>query len=197
MRSRFGAVVLLSLLFAGLAAGAVIVSTGAPAGDIRVVEGWTAARNAGDIDAALAFLSADAVVLDLDVSDPDALARLRGILEAQKLARWRIKETGCGVDRERITCRYAMDDELLRKCGLQFTGDHLYVVADGKIDQQTRRHDAASASRVYKALETFRVWVRTNHPDAIGVIWIDPRSATYTTLAGAQAVMAFLNEYPC
>jgi SnoaL-like domain len=197
MRPRRRAVVLLALLVAVLAAAAVMISAAARPGEIRVVEAWTAARNAGNIDAALALLSADAVVLDLDVSDPEALARLRNILEAQKVAGWRIEETGCGVDGERIRCRYAMHDELLRKCGLQFDGEHVYVVVDGKIDQQSRRHDPASRSKVYGALDRFRAWVRTNHPEAIGVIWIDPSSATYTTTAGAQAVMAFLDEYPC
>ena len=196
MRSRLWAIVLLGLLVA-VGAAAILSSRPSFADPVAVVEHWTAARNAGDVEAALALLSEDAVVLDEHVSDPDALARLRNILEGQKIAGWRIEETNCGVDGERVTCRYAMDDALLRKCGLRFTGDHEYVVADGKLDYQTRRHDPASRSEVYGALQQFRGWVSKNHPESFEVIWIDPSSATYTTPQGADAVMAFLGEYPC
>jgi hypothetical protein len=196
MRSRLRVVVPLVLLVI-VGAAAIVTSTSAPPGQVAVVEGWTAARNAGNIDGALAFLTEDAVVLEQRVSDPAARASLRNILEAQKIAGWRIEETGCGVDDEHVTCRYAMDDTLLRKCGLRFTGEHQYVVVDGKLDHQTRHHDPASRSEVYGALAVFRAWVRKNHPDAVEVIWIDPTSATYTTPDGAHAVMAFLDEYPC
>lgn len=196
MRSRLWAIVLLMLLLV-VGAAAIMTSRTASPGPVAVVEHWTAARNAGDLDAALAFLGDDAVVLDQHVSDPAGLARLRNVLEAQKIAGWRIEETGCGVDGERVRCRYAMDDALLRKCGLRFTGEHEYVVVDGKLEQQTRRHDAASRSEVYGRLQAFRGWVRKNHPGAFEVIWIDPTSATYTTPDGADAVMAFLDEYPC
>jgi limonene-1,2-epoxide hydrolase len=195
MRSRLWAIVLLTLLL--VVGAAILTSRTSPRSPVAVVEHWTAARNTGDIDAALAFLGDDAVVLDQHVSDPAGLARLRNVLEAQKIAGWRIEESGCGVDGQRVTCRYAMDDALLRKCGLRFTGEHEYVVVDGKLDHQTRRHDAASRTEVYGRLQAFRGWVRKNHPGAFEVIWIDPTSATYTTPDGANAVMAFLDEYPC
>jgi xanthine/CO dehydrogenase XdhC/CoxF family maturation factor len=196
MRSRLWAIVLLTLLVV-VGAAAIMTSRTPRLGPVAVVEHWTAARNAGDIDAALGFLSEDAVVLDQRVSDPAALAGLRNLLEAQKIAGWRIEEAGCAVDGERVTCRYAMDDALLRKCGLRFNGVHEYIVVDGKLDLQTRRHDPASRSEVYGALQVFRAWVRKYHPDAFDEIWIDPTSATYTTPDGANAVMAFLDDYPC
>jgi xanthine/CO dehydrogenase XdhC/CoxF family maturation factor len=194
--SRLWAFVLLSLLVIGGAA-AIMVSRTTPLSPVDVVERWTAARNAGDIVTALALLSEEAVVLDQHVDDPADLAALRNILEAQKIAGWRIEESGCGVDGERVSCRYAMDDELLRKCGLRFTGEHEYLVVDGKLDRQTRRHDPASRAEVYGALQLFRAWVQKTHPDDFGVIWVDPTSATYTTPDGAHAVMASLDEYPC
>lgn len=196
MRSRVSAIVLLLLLAIG-GASAIMVSGTPPLSPIEVVERWTAARNAGDIVTALALLSEEAVVLDQHVDDPADLATLRNILEAQKIAGWLIEESGCVVDGERVSCRYAMDDELLRKCGLRFVGDHEYLVVDGRLDRQTRRHDAASRAEVYGALQLFRAWVQTTHRDYFGVIWVDPTSATYTTPDGARAVMASLDEYPC
>jgi hypothetical protein len=162
-----------------------------------VVERWTEARNDGRVDDAMAVLANQGVVLDLRLADADERAQLRGVLEAQRIAEWRIEESSCRVEGERVTCQYAMDDRLLRKCSLRFTGTHTYVVDDGRIMSASRVHDPESRAALYGELGHFRDWVTRNHPDAAAIIWIDPQSATYTTVDGAQAVVDLADDYPC
>ncbi len=202
MNLRRLALALLVVALVGGAAAWIALSRG-PAADqavadlLGVVERWTAARNAGDIDAAMDLVADDAVVLDVIVSRPGARDQLRGILEAQRIAAWHIDETECHVDGSRVSCRYGMDDALLRRCALRFTGIHTYVVDGGRLSSAIRAHDADSRVRVYAALELYRDWVEKEHPAAAETIWIDPRSALYTTPDGARAVMELLDEYPC
>ena len=199
MRSRVWAIVALAALAAVVGTATLVTLGRSPQSPspIAVVEAWTAARNAGNVDAALALLADDAIVLDQRISDPDGRAALRGILEAQVIAGWRIEEAECTVDGQNVTCRYRMHDALLRKCGLAFEGTHDYRVEGGKLRNANRQHDAASRSTVYGALDRFRGWIQKNHPDAFDVIWVDRSAATYTTLDGARKVMSFLEEYPC
>ena len=121
-----------------------------------VVERWTAARNAGDTDAAMDLVADDGVVLNVILSRPNGREQLRGILEAQRIAAWHIEETGCHVEGPRVTCRYGMDDALLRRCALRFTGVHTYVVHGGRLARASRAHDWKSRNRVYAALDDFR-----------------------------------------
>jgi hypothetical protein len=102
---------------------------------------------------ALSVLSGKATVLEQRVSDPEDLAQLRGVLESQAIAGWRIEGTGCTAEGERVTCRYRMDDEMLRKCGLALVGTHRDIITDGKLDSATRQLDQASRSKVYSALD--------------------------------------------
>ena len=90
-----------------------------------------------------------------------------------------------------------MDDALLRRCALRFTGVHTYVVYAGRLSSANRANDSESRNRVYAALDDFRDWVQREHPDAAEKIWIDTRSALYTTADGARAVMALVDDYPC
>jgi hypothetical protein len=199
MQSRVWAIVALAALTAVVGATAIVI-LGRPSpspGPIAVVEAWTAARNAGEIDAALALLADDGNVLDQNLSDRDARTALRGILEAQAIAGWRVEDSDCAADGESVRCRYLMHDALLRKCHLAFAGTHDYRVDGGKLRSATRRHDDASRSEVYRALTRFRGWVQRNHPDALDVIWVTRFDATYTTPDGARKVMSLLNEYPC
>ena len=118
------------------------------------------------------------------LSRPNGQEQLRGILEAQRIAGWHIEETGCHVEGPRVTCRYGMDDALLRRCALRFTGVHTYVVHGGRLSRASRAHDWESRNRVYAALDDFRDWVQREHPDAAEMIWIDTRSALYTPQMG-------------
>jgi hypothetical protein len=199
MRSRVWAIVALAAL-AVVVGIATIVMLGRPVPSpdpITVVQAWTAARNAGNVDAALALLAEDADVLDHKISERDARSALRGVLEAQAIAGWRVEDRDCAVNGPSVKCRYSMHDALLRKCSLAFAGTHEYRVDGGKLRNATRQHDAASRSDVYGALLRFRGWVQKNHPDALDVIWVSRFDASYTTPDGARTVMSFLNEYPC
>jgi len=195
--------VLAVALVAGAAAAFIVLRPGpttehaADADPMGVVERWTAARNAGDTDAAMDLVADDGVVLNVMLSRPNGREQLRGILEAQRIADWHIEETGCHVEGPRVTCRYGMDDALLRRCALRFTGVHTYVVHGGRLARASRAHDWKSRNRVYAALDDFRDWVQREHPDAAETIWIDTRAALYTTADGARAVMALVDDYPC
>jgi hypothetical protein len=199
MPSRGRAIVALAALAVVIGIAAIVMlARPVPTPDpITVVEAWTAARNAGNVDAALALLADDADVLDHKISDGDARTALRGVLEAQAIAGWRVDDRDCAVDGPSVKCRYSMHDALLRKCRLAFAGTHDYRVDDGKLRSATRQHDDASRSAVYGALLRFRGWVQKNHPDALDVIWVSRFDASYTTPDGARTVMSFLNDYPC
>jgi hypothetical protein len=162
---------------------------------LAVVARWNAARNAGDVDATMQLLAPDAVVLGFPLASPASLAAFREVMEAQAIAGWKIVDSDCSVLGDAVTCRYRMDDEMLRRWDLEFTGTHEYVVSDGLIQRSTRSHDAESRDRVYTAIRAFRNWVHLVHPDLEPVIWSDPNGATYATPEGAQAMLDILAEY--
>jgi hypothetical protein len=162
---------------------------------LAVVTEWTQARNAGDVDAAMQLLAPDAVILGFPLTSPTRRAEFREVMEAQAIAGWTIEDSNCLVSGDTVTCRYRMDDEMLRRWDLEFTGTHEYVVSDGLIQRSTRSHDAESRDRVYAAIQAFRNWVHLVHPELEPVIWSDPNGATYATPEGAQAMLDILAEY--
>jgi hypothetical protein len=141
------------------------------------------------------LLAPDAVVLGFPVASPTRRAEFRSVMEAQAIAGWRIEDSDCSVSGDTVTCRYRMDDKMLRRWDLEFTGTHEYVVSAGLIQRSTRSHDAESRDRVYAAIQAFRNWVYLVHPDLESVIWSDPNGATYATPEGAQAMLDILDEY--
>jgi hypothetical protein len=48
---------------------------------------------------------------------------------------------------------------------------------------------------VYRAAEEFRAWVGEHHPELEPVIWSDRTATLYTTVAGAETMLAVLDEY--
>jgi hypothetical protein len=189
---------LVTLLVVGLIALFVI---GRPQAEpLAVVAAWTASRNAGDVDAAFTLLADDANVFVGSIDDPGRRNATRQILAAQALAGWTIVDSDCEASGETstdvtVTCRYQMDDEILRRWGLSFTGTHQYLVRDGKIARVTRVHDIPSRDEAYGALGAFKAWVAEVHPDLLEVIWSDPQSVTYATPEGAAAMLELLDEY--
>jgi hypothetical protein len=164
---------------------------------LSVVARWDEARNAGDVDRAVAVLDNDGSIFDLSMSDATDRERLRELLEAQAIAGHRVEDADCQVDGERVTCRYRQYDALLQGCGLVLTGEHVYAVRAGRLTLAHRRHDPESRDAAYAAAGEFRKWVEQHHPDAVDVIWASSGSITFTTPAGAQAMMAILPEYSC
>ena len=189
---------LVTLLVVSVIAAIVV---GRPQADpLEVVAAWTASRNAGDVDAALSLLADDASVFGGSIADPGRRNETRQILAAQALAGWTIVDSDCEATDETstdviVTCRYRMDDEILRRWELSFTGTHQYIVRDGKIARVTRVHDISSRDQAYSALGAFKAWVAEVHPDLVAVIWSDPQGATYGTPEGAAAMLELLDEY--
>jgi hypothetical protein len=181
------------LVAAGVVA-AVLVATAGP-DPLEVVHGWTASRNAGDVDTAMSYLADDATVFGFSIADPLRRANVRDILAAQAVAGWSIQESECVAEGENVTCRYRMDDEVLRRWALSLSGRHEYLIRDGKLAEATRYHDDEPRRRAYAALATFKAWVRATHPDLVYVIWSDAQSVTYATPEGAAAMLVLLNEY--
>jgi catabolite regulation protein CreA len=166
---------------------------------LEVVAAFTASRNAGDVDAAMDLLADDASIFGGSIADPKQRNATRQILAAQALAGWTIVDSDCEATEEAsdvsVICRYQMDDEILRRWELSFTGTHEYTVRDGKIAKVTRVHDLSSRDRAYAALGAFRAWVTEAHPDLVVVIWSDPQGVTYATPEGARAMLDLLDEY--
>jgi len=162
---------------------------------LEVVHGWTSSRNAGDVDLAMSYLADDAQIFGSSMATPRGEAKIREILAAQAVAAWTIQESGCSADGDTVTCRYQMDDKVLRRWGLSFIGRHEYLIRDGKVAQLTRFHDEASRQRAYAALADFKAWVRETHRDLLYVIWSDAQSVTYATPEGAAAMLGLLDEY--
>lgn len=162
---------------------------------LSVVEAWVDARNAGDVVAAMSMLPEEGDVFGVGIHLPGNRDRLRAIFEAQTEAGWSIEESDCRVDGESVTCRYRQLDDILRRWDLALTGEHRYVVRDGRLARIRRIHDPASARAVYAAADAFRSWVRAEHPELVDVIWVELDSAMYTTPDGARAALELLDEY--
>jgi hypothetical protein len=177
-------------------AGLVVVRS-QPADPFAVTTSWVAARNAGDVDAAMGLLADTAVIFDLPMADPDARSQLRLLLEAQAIAGHRIDDRDCREDRGRVTCRYRQSDALLDRCGLVLAGVHTYQVRDGKLSRAGRTHDGPSRSAAYDAARAFRRWVEANHPDDADVIWADASDVTFSTPDGARAMVSIISQYAC
>jgi hypothetical protein len=157
---------------------------------------WVNARNAGDIDRALSYIADRASILGIVIVTPSDRDRLRAVLEAQRIAAWTIEESACTQPTaELLVCRYAQHDRILDRWGLVLIGTHTYHIRNGKIFGLDRAHDSDSRSAVYAAAAAFHSWVEDHHPQEAKVIWIDPRSALYTTPAGARAALSLLDEY--
>ena len=173
------------------------ITPASAADPLSVVLSWTEARNAGDVDRAMAVLADTGSIFDFSMADPTDRDRLREILEAQAVAGHRIEESDCEVDGERVTCRYRQYDALLERCGIALTGVHRYNVRDGRLTLADRSHDPESRDAAYAAAEAFRGWVQEHHPDAVDVIWVTSSDVTFTTTEGARAMMAIIGEYAC
>jgi hypothetical protein len=167
---------------------------GADPDPVDVVAAWAAARNAGDIEDSMSLVADDARLFWYRMSDPDERAAWVEVLESQRASGWRIDED-CVDDGEWISCRYEQTDEMLRRWGLALRGTHEYSVRDGRIVSVDRRHDPDSERAVADALEAFRVWVETAHPDLVPVIWSEPGAAAFTDRRGAEAVLSLLDPY--
>jgi hypothetical protein len=177
-----------------VAVGATLFATAGP-DPVEVVQSLRSSRNAGEVEQAVSFLADDAELFGFSMASPLGAAKIREILTAQAVAGWTIRESGCSADGETVSCRYRMDDEVLRRWGLTFTGRHEYLIRDGKVAKVLRFHDEASKEEAYAALADFKVWVRETHPDLLHVIWSDPQSVTYATPEGAAAMLDVLDEY--
>jgi limonene-1,2-epoxide hydrolase len=162
---------------------------------LEVVENFTTSRNAGDVDLAMSYLADDTRLFDASMATERGQAKIRDILAAQAVAEWTIQESSCSADGDQVTCRYQMDDIILRRWGLSFFGRHEYVIEDGKVARLLRFHDKESREEAYAALADFKEWVRQTHRDLLYVIWSDAQSVTYATPEGAAAMLDLLDEY--
>ena len=180
---------------AGIGVGGVILLATVRPDPLAVVQGWTASRNAGNVDLAMSYLADDTQLFDVSMATPRGQAKIRDILTAQAVAAWTIQESSCSADGDQVTCRYQMDDTILRRWGISFFGRHEYVIQDGKVAELLRFHDKASREEAYAALADFREWVARTHRDLLYVIWSDAQSVTYATPEGAAAMLGLLDEY--
>jgi hypothetical protein len=187
-------VAIAALVVVSVAAGGAWLLT-RPADPLTVVRGWAAARNAGDVDGALAHVGETGDIFGIGLHLPGGREELRTILEAQAIAGFRIDDRDCAVNGENVRCRYVMSDEPMRRWGLQLAGEHSYTVRDGRLVRSSRVHDPEARTAVYAAAALFEDWVREAHPELHDVIWTSFDSVTYTTPDGARAVMALLDEY--
>jgi hypothetical protein len=169
-----------------------------PVGPIEVVLAWEAARNAHDVDGAMALVADDATIFGISARTANGRAWHRSVLAAQAIAGHTVRDSDCVVVAgELVTCRYAQEDAFLRRCGLTLTGEHRFLVRDGKLALAIRRHDPASRDAVYTAVEAFRGWVESLDPAAEAVIWWDANSVFYTKPEGATSMLALLDGYAC
>ena len=184
-----------------LAIGAAVVTVAiviarSPSDPVEVIQTWDDARNAGDVDAALALVAEDATILGFNLISPTQRDALRTVLEAQVIAGWHGTDAGCAVEGVTISCRYTMDDEILRRWSAAFTGVHEFTIRDGSIEAISRRHDPEVRDRIYAAALDLREWVRSTHPELYRVIWADVTSTFYTAPDGARALLDIIDEYP-
>jgi hypothetical protein len=183
------------VLAAALLAACASGPSPSPTDPLIVVEAWVDARRAGEVDAAMSLLADEGDIFGIGIHLPGNRERLRANLEAQTIAGWTIEETDCRVAGESVTCRYRQWDDVLRRWDLALTGEHRYVVRDGRLARIHRIHDRSSERTAYAAAAAFRDWVREERPELFDVIWIDLDSALYTTPDGARAVLDVLDEY--
>jgi len=193
-RARWLWVAILGALAATGVLGAILLAT-VRSDPLEVVRAWTASRNAGDVDLAMSYLADDTQLFGSSMAVPRGQAKIRDVLAAQAVAGWTIQDSGCSVDGYTVTCRYQMDDKILRRWGISFFGRHEYVIQDGKVAKLSRFHDEASREEAYAALAAFKEWVRQTHGDLLYVIWSDAQSVTYATPQGAAAMLDLLDEY--
>jgi hypothetical protein len=182
-----------ALLVAGCGEAPATQPTAPP--PLAVVNAFTGARNSGDIDAAISLLGAEGDILGLSLTQPGVRDRLRANFAAQQVAHWTIEERNCVVEGVNVACDYRQTDDILEGWGLALTGEHRYVVRDGRITHLRRIHDPRSQHAVYAAADAFRAWISEAHPELLDVIWVDPTSALYTTPDGARAILEVLPEY--
>ncbi len=176
--------------------GIVLVATvGGSREALTVVQAWGAARNAGDIDAALALLSRDARVLDHSMELPGRREAFVELLTLQAAAGWELHDSECQIEGESVSCRYEQSDVFLRKMGVALTGNHEYVVREGLIVSAERTHDLETLSDFRAAWTDLRQWVKANHPEIEPVIWASPRSVVYSTVEGVEATLSVFDEY--
>jgi hypothetical protein len=194
LRSRWLRIAIPASLVAVSVVGAILFAAAGP-DPLEVVESLRSSRNTGNIEQAMSFLADDAELFGVSMASPRGEAKIREILAAQAVAGWTIQESGCSADGEMVTCRYQMDDKVLRRWGLTFTGRHEYLIRDGKVAKVLRFHDEASREEAYAALADFKAWVRETHRDLLDVIWSDAQSSTYATPEGAAAMLDLLDEY--
>lgn len=215
MRPRWG--IILALWLAGCAASPSATEPAAPAtptlqpspsagsvatptaglDPLTVVDAWVAARNRGDVDGALGLVAPAASLFGFAIRTQADRAQFRSILEGQREAAYHIEDDACSADGPWVSCRYRQSDAFMDKCGLALTGEHQYLVYDGKMALAQRTHDAASQAVVYAGIDAFRAWVAGTHPDLEAVIWADANAAFYTTVDGARAMLDVLDLYDC
>lgn len=188
------------VLVAGLALALLLIATSRPSRPstaLEVVLAWEAARNAHDVDAAMALIADDATIFGVSLQTPEGRAWHRSVLAAQSVAEHSVRDSDCAETGELVTCRYVQDDAFLRLCGLTLSGEHRFLARDGRLTTAIRRHDPDSSDAAYAAVEAFRSWVASQDPAAEAVIWSDPGSVFYTTPEGATTMRGFLDGYVC
>lgn len=162
---------------------------------LAVVDAWNEARNDGDVERAMALVADDALLVTFAMDDPAERATWLDLLDAQAIAGWQIDESCELHSGGWVACTYVQSDELLRSWGLALRGTHDYTVRDGHIEQLDRRHDADTQREVYDAVDDFRAWAESYHPDVAAVIWTDPSVTFYSDARGADAAMSLVDEF--
>jgi hypothetical protein len=107
-----------------------------------LVNDWQEALNKGDIDAALSYLSEDAVVTIIPPAEGDGVykghAEIRGWYDSITSAKGSGSLINCKTANETITCLSTYADEGLKSIGVDFIeGDWLASVRGGKITSYT------------------------------------------------------------
>lgn len=194
--SRKPSRVLLAGAALALGLGIVLVAMmGGDDGAFEVVQAWGVARNAGDIDAALALVSEDARLLDHSMQLPERRDAFVELLRVQASAGWEVHDFDCSIAGESVACRYEQSDVFLRMMGLVLTGNHEYVVRDGLIVSADRTHNPESRSAIGSAWRDLRQWVKERHPEIEPVIWTSRGSVAYSTVEGVEATLSIFDEY--
>ena len=153
------------LMIQGCAGGDVeAISASDPAGIARA---FIDARDARDIDAALALLADDVVISDIDDS-PSAMRARFDSFEATD-HRWYVEE--CTVQEpgppSQVVCTYTHENAWSRALavGPFDGGSFTFMIEDGLIQSLSHFFDTAEFSP--QVWEVFADWVAENHPDVV------------------------------
>jgi hypothetical protein len=165
-----------------LALVALITSTAAGQEDlVSLVEDLQEAMSRGDLDAAMALYTEDAVFEFVGMGSLTGQEQIRGYKEYIAALNTDLQYSDCTQEGNTVTCDLTKNDDMLRKLGAGPVSHSMsFTFEGGLVQKQAVTTPPESAQVLGQTSGAFLGWVKENHPEAMAKLFTPEGQFVYS-----------------